>query len=240
MSNPKSMTAAHARTVSAALHIHTAYSACSESGLEEIIAYCRKWKVDVLGITDHDTIDGALALKSIAHDIRIIIGEEIKTRHGEIVGLFLKEKVEPNLDAAETCRRIKDQGGLVYLPHPFDPFKIHRLKKRVLDEILDMVDIIEVFNAKTLFPMFNAVAARFAERHGKVAAVGSDAHYLDAIDLCINEMSDFETPEQFLESLRDANLVTRRSGPYRQWWVGIKNVLRGEGHGMRKFGNRWR
>jgi predicted metal-dependent phosphoesterase TrpH len=221
--------------VTVALHVHTLYSACSETKLEQIEDYCLENGIDAVGITDHDSIAGALMLQTMTRKLRIIIGEEIKTNQGEIVGLFLKQAIEPNLDPLETCQRIKEQGGLVYVPHPFDPFKIHRLKKQALMEVLDMVDIIEVFNAKSNFPSFDKVALRFAERHGKVAAAGSDAHYLDAIDLCANRIGDFSTPQEFLHNLKNANLVTRRGSPLRTWWVGIKNVLRGEGHHLKRY-----
>lgn len=223
--------------ITVALHIHTLHSACSETRLEEIEHYCHENGIDVLGITDHDTISGALALRAIVRGLRVIVGEEILTRQGEIIGLFLNEEVPPGLSALETATRIKEQGGLVYIPHPFDPAKVRRLKKQALMEILDLVDIIEVFNAKVMYPAFNAVAARFAQAYGKAAAVGSDAHYLSAIGLCTNQMKDFTTPQEFLANLREARLNTRRSGSIRGWWVGIKNVLSGEGHKVKRFGS---
>jgi len=224
--------------VNVALHVHTLYSACAETRVEEIGDYCRSRGIDVLAVTDHDTIAGALCLRAVVPDLRIIVGEEIPTRQGEIIGLFLEHEIEPHLDALETCERIKAQGGLVCIPHPFDPFKIHRLRKHALMRVLDMVDIIEVFNAKSVFPVFNGVAVRFAERYGKAGAAGSDAHYLQAIDLCSNEMEDFTGPQEFLANLRKAKLVARRSSPLRTWYVGLKNILRGEGHEVKRFGRR--
>ena len=224
--------------VNVALHIHTLYSACAETRLEDIEGYCRRNNVDVVAITDHDTIAGALELKAMSPDLRVIVGEEIKTRQGEVVGLFLEHEIEPGLDALETCRLIKQQGGLVYIPHPFDLLKINRVKKRALMEILDMVEIIEVFNAKLVTPIYNIVADRFADQQGKVAAAGSDAHYLKAIAVCLNEIDDFSTPQEFLENLRDGRLIAKRSGFLRAWYVGLKNVLRGEGHYVKRYGRR--
>lgn len=232
------MSEANGFKINVALHIHTHYSACSETRVEDISGFCRSKKVDVVAITDHDTIAGALALQAIAGDLRVIVGEEITTRQGEIIGLFLEHEIEPGLDAVETCERIKEQGGLVYIPHPFDPFKIHHIKPRTLIEILDLVDIIEVFNAKASLPMFNTIAAKFAEHYSKVEAVASDAHYLRAIDLSINKMDDFHTPQEFLASLSSAEPATKRKGPLPGWWVGIKNVLRGEGHKVKWFRKR--
>lgn len=190
-----------------ALHIHTLYSPCAETKLEDINEYSRKLGIDVIAVTDHNTIGGALCLRALAPDLRIIIGEEIQTRQGEIIGLFLEQEIEPGLDAVETCERIKAQHGLVYVPHPFDIFKIHRLKKQTLMQILDMVDIIEVFNAKSILKIFNWKASRFAKKYGKIGAGGSDAHHLEAIGLCLNEMEDFSSPMEFLRNLRNARLI---------------------------------
>jgi predicted metal-dependent phosphoesterase TrpH len=105
-------------------------------------------------------------------------------------------------------------------------------------EVLDYVDIMEVFNAKLNLPIFNAVAAKFAFDYGKTGAAGSDAHYLEAIDVCTNEMAPFSTPQEFLNSLHTARLTTRRAYPMRTWWIGIKNALRGEGHHLKRFGRK--
>jgi predicted metal-dependent phosphoesterase TrpH len=192
--------------------------------------------IGAIGITDHNTIAGALAFRAIAKNIKVIVGEEILTRAGEIIGLFLEREIASNLDPRETCKQIKDQGGLVYVPHPFDIFKVNRLNKRALLDLLDIVDIIEVFNAKANVPACNKVAARFAHEYGKIAAAGSDAHYLEAIGMCGNQMEDFTTPQEFLQNLSQANLITKHIYPMRTWWVGIKNALRGEGHWLKRYG----
>lgn len=221
-----------------ALHVHTNFSACSESRPESIDEYCRERGIDVVGITDHDTIAGAQALKSVAKWVRVIVGEEIRTKQGEIVGLFLEEEIDAGLSARETCQRIKDQGGLVYIPHPFDPTKIHRLKYKALMDVMEFIDIIEIFNAKLLTSIFNGVAAKFARSNDKIGAVGSDAHYLKAIDLCVNRIARFASPAQFLENMKNAQLNMKRGGPIRGWWVGIKNVLVAEGHHVKRFGRK--
>ncbi len=224
--------------VTVALHVHTLFSPCAETKLEQIPEYCREKGIDVIGITDHDSIAGALELKAKADGLRVIVGEEILTAEGEIIGLFLHEEIKPGLSALGTCEQIKAQGGLVYIPHPFDPLKIRRLKKHALMQVLDYVDIIEVFNAKLNLPVFNSVAAKFAFDYGKAGAAGSDAHYLQAIDVCTNSMDDFSTPQEFLANLHFARLTTHRAYPMRTWWVGIKNALRGEGHHLKRYGRK--
>lgn len=232
------MSEGHRSRINVALHVHTLYSPCAETRLEDIEEYCKANGVDAISITDHDTIAGALQLKAVSPNLRVIVGEEIKTAQGEIVGLFLQHEIAPGLDALETCDLIKQQGGLVYIPHPFDPFKINRLKRWKLMEVLDLVDIIEVYNAKLITPLYNMAARHFAEKHGKAGAAGSDAHYLKAIDVCVNEMEDFSTPQEFLENLRHGHLDTKRSGVLRAWYVGLRNVVAAEGHYVKRYGRR--
>ncbi len=226
------------KRIRVALHVHTLHSACAETRIEQIGDYCREKGIDVIAVTDHDAISGALMLRDMAPDLRVIVGSEILSADGEIVGLFLEEDIPTGLSAEETCERIKAQGGLVYVPHPFDPLKIRRLKRGPLMRVLDYVDIIEVFNAKLNLPVYNVVAARFAFDYGKAGAAGSDAHYLEAIDVCINEMADFSTPQEFLTSLHTARLTTVRSYPMRTWWIGFKNALKGEGHHLKRYGRK--
>jgi hypothetical protein len=220
--------------ITAALHIHTEYSPCGVTRIDQIEKYCLDKEIDVVAITDHDTIAGALALEKIVSKIRVIVGEEVTTREGEIVGLFLREPIKPRQSAKATCMQIKEQGGMVYVPHLFDPFKIHRLKTPSLLKVIDLVDIIEVFNAKTSLPMFNRMSVDFAKRHHKPGAAGSDAHYLESIDMCTMLMADFSTPQEFLANLADAELVAKRGGRARCWLGGVKNVLGQEGHKVRR------
>lgn len=230
------MSAACSTKINVALHIHTRISACSETLPEDISEYCISRGINVVGITDHDTIAGAKILQAIAKEIRVIIGSEIRTKQGEIIGLFLNKEVEHGLDARTTCEIIKDQGGIVYLPHPFDPFKIRRLKLSSIMRCLDLIDIVEIFNAKAAFPVFNKIAESFAVMNKKIAAVGSDSHYLESIDMCLNQIDDFTTPSEFLESMKNAVFIKKRSGSARGWWIGIKNVLIAEGHKVQRYG----
>lgn len=230
------MSAACSSKINVALHIHTRISACSETLPEDISDFCLSREISVVGITDHDTILGAKTLQAIAKGIRVIIGSEIRTKQGEIIGLFIDEEIEHGLDARTTCEMIKDQGGIVYLPHPFDPFKIRRLKLRSIMRCLDLIDIVEVFNAKATFQVFNKIAESFALINKKIAAVGSDSHYLESIDMCLNQIDNFTTPAEFLESMKNAVFIKKRSGSARGWWIGVKNVLIAEGHKVQRYG----
>jgi predicted metal-dependent phosphoesterase TrpH len=207
-----------------AVHVHTSYSACSESRLDKIAAYCRQHGIEALGITDHNVIEGALEFQKQEPHITVIVGEEISTRNREIVGLFLKEKIEPGLGLRETCLEIKRQGGLVYLPHPFDKFKVHRVRSRHLREILDLVDIVEIYNAKISFAYYNLRAKLFAEKHHKIGAVGSDSHFIASIGAATMEMEPFDGPVDFLEKLSRAQFKTGASSLLSTWWVRVRKI----------------
>ncbi|MCE5198499.1 MAG: PHP-associated domain-containing protein [Armatimonadota bacterium] len=209
-----------------ALHVHTNFSACSESPVEEIARYCREREIEAIGITDHNDIAGAQNMQHAAPDLTVITGEEISSRDGEIVGLFLKEKISAGMDLRETCLQIKRQGGLVYVPHPFDRFKVHRVRRPYLMGILDLVDIIEVFNAKISLPIYNAQAEKFAKEHGKVGAVGSDSHYVKSIGSAINVMEPFDSPVDFLDKLSRAEFKTGAASLAATWWVRLRKLAR--------------
>ena len=200
-------------------------SACSESPVEEIAEFCRRHDIGAIAITDHNSIDGALKLREIAPDLQVIIGEEISTREGEVVGLFLKEEILADKDLRPTCELIKAQGGLVYIPHPFDKFKVHRVRSRHLAAILDMVDIIEVFNGKISLGMYNARALAYSIRVGKGGAVGSDSHYVKSINSAINVMEPFDGPGDFLAKLAKAEFETKSGSLLYTWWVRARKLF---------------
>jgi hypothetical protein len=143
----------------------------------------------------------------------VIVAEEVKTSQGEIIGLFLKEAIPPGLSPEETVRRIKEQGGLVCLPHPFDRMRREPLRSAARENILSSIDIVEAFNSRTTFAADNTRARRFAEANGLAMSAGSDAHSLWEVGSAYVEMAEFETPQQFLEALRQGKIVGRRSVP---------------------------
>ena len=144
------------------LHIHTSFSHDCAVSPEKLVAHCLKKGLNCIAITDHDTIQGALEVEKLA-PFTVIVGEEIHTAGGEITGLFLSEEISTGLSPLETAQRIKDQGGLVSIPHPFDRFRRSAISSEALQEVLPFADIIEVFNARNTFDHANRLAQELAQ-----------------------------------------------------------------------------
>jgi len=195
------------------LHIHTCYSGDCLSSLEDIIAATGNAGLDALAITDHNAIDGALALQAMA-PFPVIVGEEVGTCEGEVIGLFLQEFIPKGLTVAETMRHIREQGGLVYVPHPFDRYRPSALGEARLLSILDQVDAIEVLNARAIEPADNETARVFAQQHGIPCGAGSDGHTLFEIGQAYVEMEPFTDRDSFLHSLACGQVHGGVSGPY--------------------------
>lgn len=163
------------------LHCHTCVSGDSATPIDAIPARCREQNIAVQAITDHWKIWGAQQLKARVQGraghgdsgLTIIVGEEIQTDEGELIGLFLRERVEPGFSPEETVRRIKAQGGLVLLPHGFDPLKLVRLRPEARERIAEWIDIVETFNAHVSWPRWNRLAAEWAAARGKPMSAGS-------------------------------------------------------------------
>lgn len=195
------------------LHTHTYYSPDALTSLPQFIDACLARQINCVAITEHNTIRGALAMLD-ACPFKVIVGEEIRTGDGEIIGLFLKEEVPPRLSAEETVRLIKEQGGLVSIPHPFDRLRRKSLSEKALLRIVDQVDIIETFNARVTFAGDNERARRFAQERNLLATAVSDAHTPGELGSSYVGMPDFDGPEAFLQSLKQAELVTRVASPF--------------------------
>jgi len=180
--------------------------------LEKIIARCLEVGISCLGVADHNTLAGALKMKEIA-PFSIIPGEEILTQSGEVIGFFLTEEIPAKLSMKETIERIKAQGGLVCIPHPYDRLRYSAFKNRVLDDIMPYVDIIETFNARSLSPRSSTRALELARKYGKPASAGSDAHTLSEIGNAYVEMQDFNDKEEFMASLADGKISGSKSNP---------------------------
>jgi len=194
------------------LHVHTAYSMDCDTSLEQVIERCLDIGINCLAVADHGTIAGAIKLKEMA-PFRIIVAEEILSHSGEIMGLFLTEEIPSKLSAEETIARIRAQGGIVSIPHPNDKLRSSAMKSPELEAIMPDVDIIEVLNSRSLSPGSAARAARLAQRYGKLAAAGSDAHTFNEIGHAYVEMPEFTGKGDFLESLSKGKIHGHMSSP---------------------------
>lgn len=164
------------------LHCHSEASHDCLTPLTTFPDRCLARGVVVQAVTDHDQIWGAQQLQQFVRNsefadrFTVIVGEEVSTREGEIVGLFLQERIPPGLSPEETVREIKAQGGLVLLPHGFDPLKRHRLRPAARERIADQIDIVESFNARISRPKWNRAAETWARARNLPVSGGSDAH----------------------------------------------------------------
>ena len=199
------------------LHSHTMWSGDSTTTPDEIVEAVVESGIDVLCITDHNAIKGAVQLAD-ALPCRVVVGEELKTHAGELIGLFLTEHLPFGLAPREAADAIRAQGGVVYVPHPFDPMR-KNLSEAALDDLVaaGKVDAIEVINAKTSLRSLNERAARYAAEHGLLAGAGSDAHVPNALGAAYVEMPDFDGPASFLEALRVARPVGHHWDQARPW-----------------------
>ena len=195
------------------LHIHTHHSYDSTTTPSSIVKRCLAKGIDCIAITDHNTIAGAEEVRQIA-PFNVIIGEEIKSAGGDIIGLFLTEQVPSLLSPIETAEAIKAQGGLVMVPHPFDRLRSSALGKKHLEAILPLVDIVESFNAHNLFNNDNQCAAKFARDHNLVEAAVSDAHSHLEIGHTYVSIDNFdETTLGFKHTLAMGTLVGKKANP---------------------------
>ena len=198
--------------IRADLHIHTEYSMDCTMSLESIIERCLKVGINCLGVADHNTLAGSLKMKEIA-PFRIIPGEEILTTEGEVIGFFLEREIPSKLSMKETISLIKEQGGLVCIPHPYDRLRYSAFKDQVLDEMMRDIDIIEGFNARSLSKRNAIKAMALARKYGKPASAGSDAHTLPEIGNAYVEMPDFKSKEELLHSLLKGKISGNQTSP---------------------------
>jgi predicted metal-dependent phosphoesterase TrpH/glycosyltransferase involved in cell wall biosynthesis len=190
------------------LHLHTEHSWDCSVPVEELLDHAEEQGLGAIAITDHNVFTGAEEAVRLARgrDLVVIPGEEMKTTSGEVIGLFLERHIPPGLSMGETIAAIRDQGGVVYLPHPFD--RLHTIPdSSTLHRHLAEIDVLEVYNARLLFESFNDEALRFARKYNLTAGAGSDAHVLQGLGTGLVRMRAFETPEEFLISLRSAEVL---------------------------------
>jgi predicted metal-dependent phosphoesterase TrpH len=168
--------------------------------------------IDVVCATDHNTIEGGLRLRELADGFRVVVGEEISSRDGEIIGLFLERAIPRALSGEETIARIHDQGGLVVVPHPFSINRRYHMRRASLDRLRPQIDALEIFNAREAIFLNNRSAAAYAKAHDILGTAGSDAHRATEIGRAFVEMPDFAGRADFLDSLRRGVAHGRLSG----------------------------
>jgi len=191
------------------LHMHTDHSHDCATPVEVLLSTAREQGLGAIAVTDHNEISGALRARELASEfgVRVIVGEEVKTAdQGEVIGLFIEEKIARGMTLQETIAEIKRQGGLVYVPHPFDRFHTVPDYENLL-EVLDDIDLLEVFNPRVAIREFNDEAVRFALKYRILAGAGSDSHVPQGLGTVRLRMRDFDGPGEFLDSLRQADVI---------------------------------
>jgi predicted metal-dependent phosphoesterase TrpH len=196
------------------LHLHSHYSHDGRSSLEELIDRAAECHLDRIALTDHNTVEGALVLARTAPGLAIV-GEEIKTREGEVIGLFITSRVAPYLAPEDAMDLIHEMGGLTYVPHPLDRNRAHFSADRIV-ALANRIDIIETYNP-WCEPEANRAAARLADELGKVTATGSDSHSALELGRSWMEMEEYSGAQDFFEKLCYArHVVTASSGTGRR------------------------
>ncbi len=193
------------------LHTHTHYSPDAITSPERFVDVCRRKGIDCAAVTDHNTIRGALAVRELA-GFPVIVGEEVRTAEGEVLGLFLTEEVPKGLSPEETVERIVGQGGLVGLPHPYDRTRAG-LRPEARERLRERIDFVETLNARVVFPGDNDAAARFAADNGLAVTAVSDAHSPWELGRAYVELRPFEGPQDFLAALREGRPAGGVSSP---------------------------
>jgi predicted metal-dependent phosphoesterase TrpH len=195
------------------LHMHTDHSNDCATPVEVLLATARDAGLGAIAVTDHNEISGAhdARAKASEYGVKVIVGEEVKTANqGEVIGLFIEEKIPRGMTMEETIAEIRRQGGIVYVPHPFD--RMHSVPDyEHMLAIVGDIDAIEVFNPRIAIPAFNEEAVRFASKYRIVGGAGSDSHVARGLGSVRIRMRDFDGPEEFLESLRDADIAAKPS-----------------------------
>ena len=204
------------RVIDVDLHMHTDHSSDCATPVEVLLATARDQGLGAIAVTDHNEISGAFeaAEKAADYGVKVIVGEEVKTAsQGEVIGLFLRERIPRGMSLTQTVDEIRRQGGVVYVPHPFDRMHAVPDYEHLLDVVED-IDAIEVFNPRIALPAYNEEALRFAAKYRIVGGAGSDSHVAQGLGSVRIRMRDFDGPEEFLESLRDADIIGKPSSLY--------------------------
>ncbi len=192
-------------------HCHTRYSMDCSTQLDDIVRRCEETGINCINICDHDAVQGAIELKKVA-PFKVIVSEEVLTPCGEIMGMFLQERIPSGVTVEQAISRIKEQGGLVCIPHPFDSYRGLKMEIDDVEKLAGQIDVIEMFNARSLLARCNTRARDFADRHGIPGTAGSDAHSASEIGFTYVEMPEFSGPADFLTALRQGKLHKKKAG----------------------------
>jgi len=189
-------------------HLHTALSGDAVTTIDELAERVEQERLDVVFITDHNVTAAAVEAAERGIGARVIVGEEIRTTDGDVIGLFLTERIPYVLPLAEAIGKIRERGGLIYLPHPYDPGR-STIKPAISERLCaeGIADVVEVFNAKIEDQEHNVQAAKLAARYDLPGGAGSDAHDPEGIGAAYLEMPDFDGPADFLAALRRATIT---------------------------------
>lgn len=207
-------------------HVHTRASRDCTLSAEKLIQRCLDQGIDVVAITDHGTITGALDVQQTA-PFQVIVGEEITTAEGgELIGLFLRERIPHGGATRAVIAAIRSQGGLVYLPHPFDRLRTKCWSHTLREVLLREADIVEAFNARTLLPSANAHAAEAAKNLRKAPCAGADAHLATEIGRTVVYLSPFRTPAELKNSLHTAIFQVARSPLWARPAAVLQKIIR--------------
>ena len=208
---PESEPLADRDWIVADLHMHTSHSHDCSIDPRELVDHAEAEGLGAIAVTDHNLLSGALATVDAARDRDLVVipGEEIKTdRDGEVIGLFLHAEIPRGMPFGDTLAAIREQEGVVYVPHPFD--RMHAIPSpATLHRHLPEIDVLEAYNARLLFDGYNDEALRFARKYGLLAGAGSDAHVLQGVGTGAVRMRRFDGAEEFLISLRTATILRR-------------------------------
>jgi predicted metal-dependent phosphoesterase TrpH len=208
--------------IQADFHSHSNYSRDSVINPQTFVDSCVRKGVDCIAVTDHNEIEGAFVIQKLAAErapgkLKVLVGEEVKTSEGEIIGLFLKEFVPRDMAPEETVRAIHEQGGLAIVPHPYDIFRRSVIKEGALERIKHDVDAIEGFNCRNILARHDVKAGNLARTVDKPMTLGTDSHSPWELGGARLELDDFETPDEFLTALKGGRVVGHRSLPVVHW-----------------------
>jgi predicted metal-dependent phosphoesterase TrpH len=199
--------------IKADLHIHTKYSGDCDTPLEKLIERVQELGLGAIAVCDHSTAEGALKLQQMA-PFKVIVAEEIASTEGEIMGMFLRETIPSGITPEEAIKAIRVQGGLVCIPHPFDHYRSSAVQRATLDRVVQDIDILEVYNSRTLPMQDRTLPYKFAQAHHLRLGAGSDAHSLAEVGRAYVEIADFDGPQAFLKVMAESRVHGNHTGPF--------------------------